>query len=176
MKAVVIERPGGPEVLKLVERPDPQAHKGEVRVKVKAAGINRADILQRQGGYPAPPGWPADIPGLEFAGEVDQLGPNTSEFSIGERVFGLCGGGAYAGYVVVNQGELSRIPDSLTFEEAAAVPEAFITAYDAMVNQGRLASGETVLIDAIGSGVGTAALQIARALLATTIGTSRTRV
>ena len=173
MKAVAIEKPGGPEVLKLVEVKEPKPQKGEVRIKVKAAGVNRADLLQRKGHYPPPAGWPADIPGLEFAGVVDELGVETHGFSIGQRVFGLCGGGAYAQYIIVHAGELNRMPDHLTFEEAAAVPEAFITAYDAMVSQGRLTSGETVLINAVGSGVGIAALQIAKVLLATTIGTSR---
>lgn len=173
MQAVVIKKPGGPEVLELVDRPVPVPQKGEIRVLVKAVGVNRADILQRAGSYPAPAGWPADIPGLEFSGVVDQLGLESSGFSQGDRVFGLVGGGAYAQYVIVNARELSMIPDHLSFEEAAAVPEAFITAYDAMVSQCRLGSGEFVLINAAASGVGTAALQIARAIGAETIGTSR---
>lgn len=173
MQAVVIKKPGGPEVLELVDRPLPVPQKGEIRVLVKAVGVNRADILQRTGSYPAPEGWPADIPGLEYSGVVDQLGLESSGFSQGDRVFGLVGGGAYAQYVIVNARELSKIPGHLSFEEAAAVPEAFITAYDAMVSQCRLGSGEFVLINAAASGVGTAALQIAKAIGAETIGTSR---
>jgi putative PIG3 family NAD(P)H quinone oxidoreductase len=143
-------------------------------VRVRATAVNRADLLQTYGLYPAPPGAPPDIPGLELAGVVDALGEGVTEFSVGDRVFGLVGGGAYAEHVVVHARTVSRIPDGLGFHEAAAVPEAFITAYDAMVTRAALAPGETVLIHAAASGVGTAAIQIALVLGARPIGTSRT--
>jgi NADPH2:quinone reductase len=175
MRAIVIGSFGGPEVLRLEERPDPEPAGGEVRVRVRATAVNRADLLQRMGHYPAPFDSPPDIPGLEFAGEVEATGPRVAAWRAGDRVFGLAGGGGYAEKVVVHERTLARIPDRLGFVEAAAVPEAFITAYDAMVDQGGLASGETVLISAAGSGVGTAAVQLACAIGARTVGTSRTR-
>ena len=173
MRAIVITKPGDPDVLQVAERPVPEPAKGEVRVAVRAVGLNQADILQRRGKYPAASGWPADIPGLEFAGIVDKIGIDAYGFATGDRVFGLVGGGSYADYLVINVGCLAKVPDCLSFEEAASVPEAFITAYDAMVSQAHLASGENVLINGVASGVGTAAVQIAKALGATTIGTSR---
>jgi NADPH:quinone reductase-like Zn-dependent oxidoreductase len=125
--------------------------------------LNRADLLQKRGRYPAPPGAPADIPGLEFAGEVEQTGAEARRFAVGARVFGITAGGAQAEYVVVPEGHLAEIPDGLSFEEAAAVPEVFITAHDALFTQARLRTGERVLVHAVGSGVGTAAAQLARA-------------
>lgn len=174
MKAIVIKQPGGPEVLQLEElaRPEPEA--GEVVVRVQAAGLNQADVLQRQGRYPAPPDSPQNIPGLEFAGTIEKLGVGVQDFSVGERVFGLVSGGAYAEYLVSNARLLVKLPERLSFVEAAAIPEVFITAYDAMISQAHLACGEKVLINAAGSGVGIAAIQIARAIGATTIGTART--
>jgi NADPH:quinone reductase len=174
MRAIVITRPGGPEVLELRDVPEPQPARGEVRVHVHATAVNRADLLQRMGAYPAPPDAPADVPGLEFAGVVDALGEGVADWTLGERVFGLTGGGAYAELVLVHSRALARMPDRLSFEEGAAVPEAFITAYDAMVTQAALSAGETVLVHAVASGVGTAAVQIARAIGARSIGTSRT--
>jgi putative PIG3 family NAD(P)H quinone oxidoreductase len=174
MKAIVIARPGGPEVLELRDVDSPQPSRGEVRVRVRATAINRADLLQRLGAYPAPPDAPADIPGLEFAGEIDAVGDGVREFSVGDRVLGLAGGGTYAEELVLHARAVARLPDGLSFVEAAAIPEAFITAWDAMVTQGRLAAGETVLINAVGSGVGTAAVQLARAIGARTVGTART--
>jgi len=174
VKAIVITRPGGPDVLELQERPAPEPGRGEVRVRVRATALNRADLLQRMGHYPAPPDAPADIPGMELAGEIDALGPGASGWTVGDRVFGLCGGGAYAEQVVVHGRTVARIPAALSFTEAAAVPEAFITAWDAAVTQAGLGAGETVLIHAAGSGVGTAAVQIARAIGARSIGTART--
>jgi NADPH:quinone reductase len=144
-------------------------------VRVHAAGVNRADLLQRVGSYPAPPDVPPDVPGLEFAGTVDALGPGVEAWAVGERVFGLTGGGAYAEYLVVHARALAKMPDKLSFNHAAGVPEAFITAYDAIVTQAGLAAGETVLVHAVASGVGTAAVQIARAIGARSIGTSRTQ-
>jgi putative PIG3 family NAD(P)H quinone oxidoreductase len=174
MRAIVIREPGGPDVLVARDLPDPVPSFGHVRVRVRFAGVNRADLLQRAGSYPAPPGVPADIPGLEYAGVVDAVGPGVTRFSIGDRVFGLVGGGAYAEQLVVHEREAVRVPDALGADEAAAVPESFVTAYDALVAQARLSPGERVLIHAAGSGVGTAAIQIARALGCFVAGTSRT--
>lgn len=173
MRAVVITRPGGPEVLETRDVPIPEPSRGEVRVRVRAAGVNRADLLQRMGAYPAPPGVPADIPGLELAGEVDALGADAREFQIGDRVMGLVAGGAYAEQVVMHERTLARMPAKMDFREAAAIPEAFLTAFDALSDQAHLAAGENVLVHAVGSGVGTAAVQIARAVGATPIGTAR---
>jgi putative PIG3 family NAD(P)H quinone oxidoreductase len=175
MKAVVIARPGGPEVLEIreVERPEPGT--GEVLVRVHATALNRADLMQREGRYPAPPGAPADIPGMEFAGDVAALGPGTREWNEGDPVFGITGGGAYAEYVVVHERTVAAIPASLDWTGAAAVPEAFITAHDALVTQAGVRTSERVLIHAIGSGVGLAAAQLARAVGAIPFGTSRTQ-
>lgn len=174
MKAIVITRSGGPEVLALRDVPTPEPRRGELRVKVHATAVNRADLLQRMGLYPAPPDASQDIPGLEFAGEIEALGEGVDGWQVGDRVFGLCGGGSYAEYVVTHSRAVARIPDDLSFDAAAAVPEAFITAWDAMVTQGGLTAGETVLITAVGSGVGCAAVQLARALGARVVGTART--
>jgi putative PIG3 family NAD(P)H quinone oxidoreductase len=141
-------------------------------VRVHAAGLNRADLLQRRGSYPAPKGWPADIPGLEYAGEIEAV-RGASRWKVGDRVMGLVGGGAQAEMVVVHEDEALPIPAGLSDAEAAAIPEAFLTAYDALVTRARLAPGERVLIHAVGSGLGTAAIQIARHLGATVLGTSR---
>jgi NADPH:quinone reductase len=174
MRAIVIREPGGPEVLELKDLPEPGVPFGHIRVRVHFIGVNRADLLQRMGVYPAPPGVPSDIPGLEYAGVVDSVGPGATRFSPGERVFGLVAGGAYAEQVVVHEREAAPIPSALSDDAAAAVPEAFLTAYDALVVRGRLAPGERVLVHAAGSGVGTAGVQIARALGCFVVGTSRT--
>ncbi|MBS1117889.1 MAG: hypothetical protein H6Q90_117 [Deltaproteobacteria bacterium] len=174
MRAIAITRFGGPEVLAIVERPLPEPSRGEVRVRVRATAINRADVLQRMGAYPAPVDAPPDIPGLEIAGEVEALGPGVQRLAIGDRVFGIVGGGGYAEAVVTHERALAMIPQGLSFEDAAAVPEAFITAHDAIVGQAGLAGGESLLVHAVGSGVGTAAVQLGRALGAFVIGTART--
>ena len=174
MRAIRIAEPGGPDVLRMGEVPRPEPGPSEIRVRVRAAGVNRAEILQRRGLYPAPPGWPADVPGLEFAGEVEAVGERVTERAVGDRVMGLVGGGGYAEYVVVHEREAIRLPEPLSWEEAAAIPEVFVTAHDALFTRGRLSLGEWVLIHAVGSGVGTAALQLARAAGAKTLGTSRT--
>lgn len=174
MRAVVITKPGGPEVLELREVEMPQPAPGQVRVRIRASAVNRADLLQRMGAYPAPPDSPQDIPGLEIAGEIEAVGAGVTEWTEGARVFGVVGGGGYAEAVVVHARTLARIPDGLDFTQAAAIPEAFITAYDAMVLQAGLGAGEVVLVHAAGSGVGTAAVQIARAIGARSIGTART--
>ena len=169
---MILTGAGGPEVISLGEVPKPEVKPGHIRVRVRAAGLNRADLLQRRGHYPAPPGWPADIPGLEYAGEVEAV-RDTSRWKVGDRVMGLVGGGAQAEMVVIHADEALAVPEGLSFAEAAAIPEVFLTAYDALVTRGRLRPGERVLIHAVGSGVGTAASQIARHLGATVIGTSR---
>ena len=175
MRAIVIAGLGGPEVLEVREVPTPEPRGEQIRVRVRACGLNRADVMQCRGMYPAPPGAPADIPGLEYAGEVDALGPDvTGPVKPGDRVFGIVGGGGQAELVLTHERLAVPIPPNLDFEEAAAVPEAFITAHDASLTQGRLAPGERVLIHAVGSGVGTAAVQIAHAMGCTVFGTSRT--
>ena len=174
MRAAIITQPGGPEVLEIhdVELPEPLCE--QVRIRVHASGINRADLLQRAGGYPAPPGSPQNIPGLEFAGEVDAIGPLVTMWKPGQRVMGLVGGGAQAEYIVSHEGLLVEIPQNLDFVQAAGVPEVFMTAHDALFTQANLQLGERVLIHTAGSSVGTAALQLAHAAGATTFGTSRT--
>ena len=173
MRAVIYEGAGGPEVISIGEVPKPEVRPGHIRVRVHAAGLNRADLIQRRGQYPAPHGWPADIPGLEYAGEVEAVRPGVTRWRVGNRVMGLVGGGAQAEFVVVHQDEALPIPAGLSYAEAAAIPEAFLTAYDALVTRGRLQAGERVLIHAVGSGVGTAAAQIAKHLGAVVLGTSR---
>lgn len=160
--------------LALVERPDPRPAEGDLLVTVHAVGLNRADLLQRRGRYPAPPGWPADIPGIEYAGVVAATGTGVTRFAIGDRVMGLVGGGAMAEQLVVHEDEAIAVPDRLSDVETAAIPEAFLTAWDALVVRGRAEPGDRVLVHAIGSGVGTAALQFAPLLGVTMIGTSRT--
>ncbi|HYL41746.1 MAG TPA: NAD(P)H-quinone oxidoreductase, partial [Ktedonobacteraceae bacterium] len=174
MRAVVITRPGGPEVLEIQEVPAPEVSADYVRVRIHAAGLNRADLAQRVGSYPAPPGSPSDIPGMEFAGEVDAVGPLVRAWKPGQRVMGLAGGGAQAEYIVTHEGLLVEIPPNLDFVQAAGVPEVFITAHDALFTQGGLQMGERLLVHAAGSGVGTAAIQLAHTAGVTTFGTSRT--
>ncbi len=161
MKSIVIESPGGPEVLKWVETDEPSPGPDEILVKVRATAVNRADILQRKGLYPAPPGVRNDIPGLEFAGEVE-VGGGTSRWRRGDRVMGLLGGGGYAQRVTIHQDLAIRVPDNLSWEEAAAIPEVFFTAYDALFPKLAIRRGERLLIHAVASGVGTAALQMAK--------------
>lgn len=174
MRAAVITRPGGPEVLEIRDVEAPVIDDDQLLVRVRASGLNRADIHQRNGGYPAPPGSPADIPGLEYAGEVVELGKHVHDFAIGDRVFGIAGGGAHAELIAVHARTAARAPSRLSWTDAGAVPEAFITAHDALVTQAHLTRGERVLIHAVGSGVGLAAVQVARAVGAIPFGTSRT--
>jgi len=174
MTAVVMTEPGDPDVLELreVERPSPGPE--DLLVRVSSSGINRADLLQRRGRYPVPPGWPTDILGLEFAGVVEEAGTACRSFGVGDRVMGVLGGGGYAEYVVLHERTAVRVPDALASEAAGAVPEVFMTAFDAVFLQMGLVAGETLLIHAVGSGVGTAAVQLARVAGVRTIGTSRT--
>lgn len=155
--------------------PTPQPASREVLVRVHAAGLNRADLLQRQGYYPAPSGAPQDIPGLEFAGEVAAPGSGVQMWRPGQRVFGIAGGGCQAEYMVAHERMLTEVPPNLTWNEAAAVPEAFITVHDALWKQAGLTGSENLLIHAVGSGVGLAAVQLARAIGAVPYGTSRTQ-
>lgn len=173
MKAVVITKPGGSDVLEIQERPRPEPGYGQIRVRVRASALNRADISQRRGNYPAPAGSPADIAGMEYAGEVDAAGPGTTMWRNGDRVMGIVGGGGHAEYLCVHERELLRVPKNLSLDQAAAIPEVFLTAYDALFNRLHLRVGETLLIHAVGSGVGTAALQVARVAGARVVGTAR---
>lgn len=176
---LVITRSGGPEVLALREVERPVPGRGELLVEVAGAGLNRADLLQRAGHYPAPPGSPSDVPGLEFAGTVSRLGsPSAADggeaaWRVGDAVMGLVGGGAMASHLVVSADEVLPVPDGVDLVAAAGWPEAALTAFDALVLQGELRAAELVLVHAAGSGVGTAALQLVRALGATCVGTSR---
>lgn len=174
MKAVYIRTFGGPENLEVREVPDPPSPStGQALIRVKAAGMNRADLLQRRGFYPPPVGYSPNIPGLEFAGEVVET-VDAGGFKPGDRVFGITAGEAQAEFLVIDNRLLAKIPENLSFTEAAAVPEAFITAHDAVFTQGELMKGETLLVHAVGSGVGLAAVQMAKAFGAKAIGTSRT--
>lgn len=174
MRAVVITRPGGPEVLEIQERPAPEPGPGQIRVRVRTSALNRADLLQRRGGYPSPPGSPQEIAGLEYAGEVDAVGPGAGLWAVGSRVMGIVAGGGHAEYVCVHEREAMRVPHTLSWEQAGGVPEAFLTAYDAVFRQLDVQMGDRLLIHAVGSGVGTAAVQLASAASVRTIGTSRT--
>lgn len=162
MKAIIAEGVGGPEVLKLAEAPDPELGEDEVLVRVKATALNRADLLQRRGLYPPPPDV-TNILGLEFSGVVERMGARAVGVSIGDRVMGLLAGGGYAELAATHPRTLLPIPAQLSFEEAAAIPEAFLTANEALFTLGRLEAGETVLIHAAAGGVGSAAVQLAKA-------------
>lgn len=144
------------------ERDDPVPGKGELLVRVRAAGLNGADMLQRRGGYPAPPGVPADIPGLELAGEVQALGPGVTRFEEGDRVMAVIGGGAQAELAVVHELEAMPVPEPLDWPAAGGLPEVFVTAHDAIFSQAGLRSGEHLLVHGAAGGVGTAAVQLGR--------------
>ena len=174
MRAAWISRFGGPEVLEVRQVSRPQITREQVLVRVRASALNRADLLQRQGKYPPPPGIAPEMPGIEFAGEVAEVGASVQEWKPGQRVFGLLGGGAHAEYIATHERLLVEIPSNLDWAQAAAVPEVFITAHDALWTQARLRPAETVLINAVGSGVGLAAVQLVRAVNAVPYGTSRT--
>ncbi|MFA9444601.1 NAD(P)H-quinone oxidoreductase [Egicoccus sp. AB-alg6-2] len=173
MRAVVFEGAGGNEVVHVRERPGPVPKGTEVAVAVRYAGVNPADVLQRRGHYPAPPGAPDDVPGLEVAGEVVMLGDRARRWQTGDRVFGLVAGGGLASRVVVDETNLAAVPERLDAREAAAVPEAFITAHDALRTQAAMTPGERVLVHGATGGVGTAALQIVAACGARPLGVSR---
>lgn len=172
MKAIVITRPGGPDVLEIQNLPEPRPGPDQILVRVRATALNRADILQRQGHYPPPAGVRSDVPGLEFSGEVEAVGARVTGCEVGSRVMGLLPGESYAEKIVTWERLALPIPDEMSFVEATAIPEVFLTAYDALLLQARLKAGEAVLIHGVGSGVGTAAVQIARLAGAKTFGTA----
>ena len=175
MKAIYVKEFGGAENLEIREVENPPKPSGkQVLVNVKASAVNRADILQRKGFYPAPEGFDDRLLGLEFAGEVAEIGESVENFKTGDRVFGITAGAAQAEFLLTEEALLARIPENLSYNEAAAIPEAFITAHDAIFTNGNLKTGETLLIHAVGSSVGLAALQLAKAKNIKVIGTSRT--
>lgn len=174
MRAVYFSEFDG-DSIELRDVPEPREPEGrEVLVRVQAAGLNRADLLQSRGAYPPPAGYSPNIPGMEFAGEIAEVGPDVSTWKVGDRVMAITAGEAQAETVVIDDRLLMRTPGNLSFTEAAAIPEAFITAHDAVFSQAKLAAGETLLIHAVGSGVGIAGLQMAKARGITVVGTSRT--
>jgi NADPH2:quinone reductase len=173
-RSVVIDGAGDVDVLSIRERAIRAPGHGEILVRVAAAGLNRADLLQRRGFYPAPPGAPHDVPGLEYAGHVEALGEGVLDWKVGDRVMGIVAGGGMSTHLTVHAREAIPVPSALSIEEAAAIPEVFLTAWDALFTQAGLRAGQLVLLHAAGSGVGTAAIQLARAVSAIPAGTSRT--
>lgn len=174
MRAVTYTGKGGLEVVEVKETPDPKPGRGEVLVRVRAAALNRADLLQRRGLYPPPRGTREDIPGLELCGEVAALGEGATAWKVGDRVMAIASGEAQAELTTAHERMLVRVPEGMSLTDAGAVPEAFVTSHDALFTLGGLRPGWPVLIHAVGSGVSTAALQLAKAAGATVIGTSRT--
>ena len=160
MTAIAIRQPGGPEMLVPEQRPVPQPGEGEVLVKVAAAGVNRPDVMQRQGFYPPPKG-ATDIPGLEIAGEVVALGPGAARWKLGDKVMALVVGGGYAEYCPAHESHCLPIPPGLSMTEASAIPETFFTVWHNLFDRGRLKAGETLLVHGGSSGIGTAAIQLA---------------
>ena len=165
MRAVVITSPGGPEVLRLTDVPDPVAGPGEVVIDVTAAGLNQADAMQRMGGYPPPPGAPS-YPGLECSGQISAVGPGVAGWRAGDEVCALLAGGGYAERVAVPQGQLLPIPDGVSLIDAAGLPEAACTVHATVISQAHLAGGETLLVHGGAGGIGTMAIQLAKALRA----------
>jgi NADPH:quinone reductase len=159
--------------LELSDRPTPEPCADQVLVDVAGAGVNRADLLQRKGRYPAPPGWPDDVPGLEFAGTIAAVGPSVDSLRVGDRVCGIVGGGAHATQMLTTEALCAAAPDGVELTHAGGIPEAFVTAHDAL-SAARLRPGERLLIHGVGSGVGTAAVQLAGVMGAVTVGTART--
>lgn len=162
MSVVEIAAPGGPEQLKLAQRPVPRPGEGEVLVRVAAAGVNRPDVMQRQGRYP-PPAGASDLPGLEIAGEIAALGPKVSGLSVGDKVTALLSGGGYASYAVAAAPLCLPVPEGISLVEAAAIPETFFTVWTNLFDRGRCKAGDTVLIHGGTSGIGTTAIQLAAA-------------
>ena len=173
MRAVVITSPGEPDVLKLTEVPDPVPGPGEVLVEVAAAGVNRADVLQRMGFYPPPPGAPP-YPGLECSGRISALGPGVTVWQPGDEVCALLGGGGYAEQVAVPQGQLLPVPDGVSLVDAAGLPETACTVYATVFQQARLTPGETILVHGGAGGIGTIAIQLAKSFGARVICTAGT--
>jgi len=164
MRAVVITKHGEPSVLKVVELEQPRPKRGEILVKVTATSVNRADLMQRMGLYPDPFPGAHEIPGLEFSGTVAELGEGAKKWKVGDSVMGIVSGGAYAEFVTIPDAQAMRIPRDVLLADAAAIPEVFITAWDALVLQAGLKAGQTALVHAGASGVGTAAIQICKAI------------
>lgn len=171
MTVIAISEPGPPDVLKAEQRRIAVPHEGEVLIKVAAAGVNRPDVLQRQGAYPAPKG-ASDLPGLEVSGTIVKLGRGTSRYAIGDKVCALCPGGGYAEYVAVAEGHVLPVPQGLDLTQAAALPETFFTVWTNVFQRGGLQSGETLLVHGGSSGIGTTAIQIAKARGASVIATA----
>nr|WP_294943230.1 NAD(P)H-quinone oxidoreductase [uncultured Mucilaginibacter sp.] len=164
MKAIIITHPGGPEVLQLEERPMPIYTDNEVLIKVMAAGINRPDVFQRKGNYPPPEGAPKDIPGLELAGIVTEVGADVIRWKIGDKVCALVMGGAYAEYCAAPERQCLPIPESLSFAEAASLPETFFTVWSNVFDRAKLQPGDSLLVHGGSSGIGVTAIQMAKAL------------
>ena len=164
MKAIVITHPGDPEVLQMQERPQPVCKAGEVLIQVEAAGVNRPDVSQRKGNYPPPPGASPDIPGLEIAGTIIETGPDVSRWKVGDKVCALVTGGGYAEYCTAPEGQCLPVPVNLTFIDAASLPETFFTVWSNVFDRGQLKAGETLLVHGGSSGIGVAAIQMAKAL------------
>ena len=174
-KAIKITGKGDVDVLSVGTHVLREPGPGELLVRVHGAGLNRADLLQRMGFYPAPAGAPADVPGLEYAGRVEAVGSDVHDFAVGDNVMGIVAGGAMASHVVVHERETLRAPKNLSLLDAAAIPEVFLTAYDALFVHGELALGQVALIHAAGSGIGTAGIQLAKIAGALVVGTARTQ-
>jgi len=164
MKAIIITRPGGPEVLQIAERPQPKCGATEVLVKVAASGINRPDVAQRKGNYPPPASAPQDIPGLEIAGTVVETGAGVTRWKVGDKVCALVIGGGYAEYCNVPEGQCLPVPKNLSFVEAASLPETFFTVWSNVFDRGHLQKGESSLVHGGSSGIGVAAIQMAKAM------------
>ena len=172
MKAIIITKPGGPEVLQLKERAIPQPGDNEVLIKVKAAGVNRPDVSQRKGNYPPPPGAPADIPGLEVAGIIDECGNAVTSFKNGDAVCALIAGGGYAEYAVAHAAHCLPVPPNLDFTEAASLPETVLTVWHNVFQRGQLRAGEKFLVHGGSSGIGITAIQLAKAFGASVFATA----
>lgn len=172
MKAILITNPGPPDVLKMQERPVPVPGKNEVLIQIKAAGVNRPDIAQRKGLYPAPPGAPADIPGLEVAGIIEECGDEVQRWAKGDKVVALLAGGGYADFATVDAGQCLPLPKKLTYIEAASLPETVFTVWHNVFQRGLLKSGEHFLIHGGSSGIGITAIQLAKALGAVVFATA----
>jgi NADPH:quinone reductase len=164
MKAIVISHPGGPEVLQVSDYKTPTPGPDEVLIEVKASGLNRADLIQRAGHYPAPPGVPADIPGMEVAGTITACGPAVTQWKPGDPVCALIAGGGYAQYVTAREGQCMPIPANFSFAEAACLPETISTVWSNVFQRGRLKTGENLLVHGGSSGIGVTAIQLAKAL------------
>lgn len=173
MKAIEITKPGGPEVLALVDRPDPTPKPNEILIRIAAAGVNRPEVLQRMGMYPPPEG-ATDIPGLECAGEIAALGQDVTGWSVGDRVCALLPGGGYAQYAVVDAGACLPVPKGLSMVEAAALPETFFTVWANVFDDATLQKGETLLVHGATSGIGVTAITLAKARGATVYATAGT--